>query len=190
MKLERNVKNTKWKLLDQAHTSKHGPYWFAQCECGVVKTILLKNYKNGQSLSCGCYNKSLTKGRPSVLRKDSGVSDLNHLFLVYKNGSKGRKLSFELTKQEFKELTSNNCTYCGVEPKQKTGRKKYTQTHGEYIYNGIDRIDNSLGYIKENCVPCCKICNYAKHKLTQLEFTNWLSKIVDFQMRKSKQGDL
>ncbi len=29
-------------------------------------------------------------------------------------------------------------------------------------YNGIDRVDNSKGYILSNCKPCCGHCNYIK----------------------------
>ena len=44
------------------------------------------------------------------------------------------------------------------------------ECNGQYLYNGIDRIDNKLGYIKGNMTPCCKICNHAKHDLT---FEGW-----------------
>lgn len=29
--------------------------------------------------------------------------------------------------------------------------------------NGIDRLNNDIGYTKENCVPCCSTCNRMKH---------------------------
>jgi hypothetical protein len=31
---------------------------------------------------------------------------------------------------------------------------------GEWVYNGIDRVDNNKQYIKENLVSCCKKCNF------------------------------
>ena len=37
-------------------------------------------------------------------------------------------------------------------------------------YNGIDRLDSSLGYTKDNIVTCCKICNYAKNKMKFEDF--------------------
>ncbi len=37
---------------------------------------------------------------------------------------------------------------------------------------GIDRIDNSKGYITSNVVPCCKICNMMKRHLNQKTFIN------------------
>lgn len=53
-----------------------------------------------------------------------------------------------------KKLFTEQCHYCGNEQK----------------LNGIDRIDNTLGYTPANCVSCCKKCNYAKHTLGYMEF--------------------
>jgi len=35
---------------------------------------------------------------------------------------------------------------------------------------GIDRIDNSKGYIEGNMVPCCKICNWMKSDKSSIDF--------------------
>jgi 5-methylcytosine-specific restriction endonuclease McrA len=37
-------------------------------------------------------------------------------------------------------------------------------------HNGIDRKNNSLEYTLENCVPCCRQCNFAKQGLSEIEF--------------------
>jgi len=31
-----------------------------------------------------------------------------------------------------------------------------------YPSNGVDRIDNSIGHIMTNCIPCCHTCNVAR----------------------------
>lgn len=59
---------------------------------------------------------------------------------------------FFMSFDEFKIYVEQRCFYCG------------------YISGGIDRIDNSEGYNKENIVPCCKICNYMKNKTSQKDF--------------------
>ena len=49
--------------------------------------------------------------------------------------------------------------------------------YGDYIYNGIDRVDSNIGYIFENCVPCCKLCNMAKKEYPVEEFKEWIAKL-------------
>jgi hypothetical protein len=41
-------------------------------------------------------------------------------------------------------------------------------------FNGIDRVDNSKGYILGNCVPCCSWCNRAKADGTLAKFMDWI----------------
>jgi hypothetical protein len=60
---------------------------------------------------------------------------------------------FKLSYSQFIELFHQSCSYCG----KKDAR-------------GIDRVDNSKGYILENCVGCCGICNKMKWRLTKEEF--------------------
>ena len=49
---------------------------------------------------------------------------------------------------EYKELVTKECYYCAYYNKK------------EAI--GIDRVNNTLYYTKENCVPCCETCNRIK----------------------------
>jgi hypothetical protein len=90
---------------------------------------------------------------------------LKCLFNTYRQGAKRRGIAWELTLEQFKNATSSNCHYCDAVPKQKSyigKRKKFVPYLHEYRYNGIDRKDNSRGYIEDNCVPCCSSCNYIK----------------------------
>jgi hypothetical protein len=49
------------------------------------------------------------------------------------------------------DLMKQNCFYCC--------------RNDSSCVNGIDRMDNSKGYNKLNCVPCCKYCNFIKKAL-------------------------
>jgi len=106
-----------------------------------------------------------------------GVASMRELIIDYKRNSKKRGYSYELTNEQFEEITQKNCYYCGAKPNNihKT-RRHY---NGDYIYNGLDRIDNSKGYTIDNIVPCCKICNFAKRNLTSQEFRNWIKKVYN-----------
>lgn len=47
----------------------------------------------------------------------------------------------------------------------------------DFIYSGIDRVDNSIGYTEGNVVPCCITCNKAKSKQTSEEFLKWVQRV-------------
>lgn len=66
-------------------------------------------------------------------------------------------------------------------------------TELDFVYNGIDRVDPLLGYLKNSnsfvqTVPCCKICNRAKLNRKYNEWKNWILRISNFQTRKNS-GD-
>lgn len=68
---------------------------------------------------------------------------------VYMKNAMSRQLSFELSDEQFEIIRSSNCYLCG---------KQNTETH----INGIDRYDNTIGYILDNCRSCCTECNLMK----------------------------
>lgn len=130
--------------------------WECRCECGTVRIYKAGDLrrKNGTpTRSCGCL-------KLDNMRKSYGESNFNRLYRMYKKGANRRNHQFSLSLEEFKFITSQNCFYCGESPSQVIKDKN---SHGEYIYNGIDRLDSNHGYFVENCVPCCIACNIAKH---------------------------
>ncbi len=44
--------------------------------------------------------------------------------------------------------------------------------------NGVDRVDSSRGYVKDNVVSCCKHCNLAKRDRTAEDFIKHCRKVV------------
>lgn len=148
-------------------------YWLCKCDCGKLVIIDSWRLTSGNTKSCGCLRKELASKRRS---KESGEASFNRLFRIYKDGARKRKIFFDLTKEEFKVLSDQNCFYCRIEPKQLVNAN---YLNGDYIHNGIDRIDSSKGYIIENCVPCCKRCNQAKNDMTQSEFKDWIKRVYN-----------
>ena len=52
--------------------------------------------------------------------------------------------------------------------------------------NGLDRIDNSVGHIKENCVPCCQLCNVTRmDNYSHQEFLEYMAPGI-VALRKSR----
>jgi hypothetical protein len=43
----------------------------------------------------------------------------------------------------------------------------------------MNRLDNSKGYSIENSVPCCKMCNLAKHANTYQEFVDMCVRVAE-----------
>jgi len=103
------------------------------------------------------------------------------------------KKDTDLTIEEYYSISQMKCFYCNSPPnnicnKAKNDKRssKIAIENGNYIYNGIDRVDRSLLHNKNNIVPCCKYCNFAKSKLTLLEFQNWIIRIKEYKKHNAK----
>ncbi len=88
----------------------------------------------------------------------------------YVRGAKRRDYDFQLLTEEFNKLILQPCFYCGG--MNKSG------------FNGIDRVNNNLGYIIENSVPCCSLCNKMKSNLHYRDWLDHIEKISVFQRGK------
>jgi hypothetical protein len=64
-----------------------------------------------------------------------------------------------------REKIEKACDYCGFLPGA-----------GE-VLNGLDRVDNDVGYTDANTVPCCGACNFMKHCLHVDDFISASRKI-------------
>lgn len=162
-------------------------YWKFRCKCGTEVIDLISKVKQRKWPSCGCHKLTWLKmGRKPL---PFGEASFNHLLSIYKRGARTRGLVFTLTKEEFRQLTSQNCYYCGTSPQRK--HLAMRKVHGHYIYNGLDRIDNNLGYMLKNIVPSCKICNYAKKNVPQNEFIAWINRLKNHRTlgKSSNEGE-
>lgn len=172
-----NLKHGKLTLLeDSGKRTPHGSVvWKCLCDCGNICEVSSSNLKSTKS--CGCHRK--TYNRKNAL--DVGEASLNGLYYEYVRSAKKRNKNFQLTKEQFKILTSSNCHYCHKPPFKiyyKEGCK------GEYRFNGIDRKDNSKGYTSENSLPCCWECNNIKSNTLSYEEMMVVAKaLLDFRSK-------
>lgn len=174
-----NQKFGRLQVISLDRFGKEGSIWLCRCDCGKEVVVSKHSLNTENTKSCGCYGDEVrlnnikeTKFKP----KEAGVAAFNNLYYGYKKRSKTRGKDFELTKEEFKILTKRECFYCGKPPSQRFGRDHYNQA---YVYNGIDRLDNNIGYILENCVSCCSQCNFAKHSVSYDDFLIWVKVVYD-----------
>lgn len=161
--------------------------WECQCDCGNI--IITTRNNLYISKSCGCtrleHIKNLSKSLGRL--KPSGWSARNKLMRKYEAQAGYRNLEWNLSIEQFNNLTKQNCYYCGKEPSQIV---KLKGCNGEYIYNGIGRIDNTSGYVMENCVSCCKTCNIAKAAMSVKEFKIWIDRVYNHQHLNRLSADI
>lgn len=150
-----------------------GVKWICRCDCGNITSTTTCHLKDGHTRSCGCYSAEQTISR-NMARGDIDNSKYNALYSHYIKNAKRRNIPFDLTLDEVKHIIHQPCHYCGVIESDTFSRrvKKYQIKH-----NGMDRIDNAKGYEIDNIVPCCKVCNFAKHTMAQNEFYDWIKRV-------------
>lgn len=205
MFIDKNIIGQKFNRLtaiEFSYKKGHGLYfWLFKCDCGIEKIINKYDVENNITKSCGCYksetmkikmfgnkyglNSHANKGKYRTAPEEAGF---NLLLKVYNDGAKKRNLEFLLTIEEFKKLTKENCHYCNCEPKtisRVRGKStKDAKDRGQYIFNGIDRVNNSNGYLLENCVTCCKLCNQMKLDMSYEDFMQHIKNINNFRGSK------
>lgn len=88
----------------------------------------------------------------------------NYRWSQTRYGAKRRSIEFDLSKAEVRKLSELPCYYCDELPPE-TG-------------NGLDRVDNSMGYVAGNVVACCRRCNVAKNDQTTKSFVERCRRIA------------
>ncbi len=164
-------------VLSRAENDNQGgAQWLCRCDCGRQTIVRGFCLRNGSTISCGCYRREVSRAYRQACVLPEGVASLNMLIKNYKDRARSGKLSWGLTREQFIGLTTQLCTYCGVEPRQRAGMPRL---HGQFVYNGIDRIDSSQGYTIENCASCCGQCNRAKYTSSTQEFYAWIERVYN-----------
>ena len=100
---------------------------------------------------------------------DSNKSRLENIKIHYSNYIRcagDKNLDFEISQEEFNTLVKEPCHYCNI-----------IQERG---FNGVDRLDSNIGYVINNCVSCCKTCNYMKCSLSADVFLKRIEHILTY----------
>ena len=97
---------------------------------------------------------------------EKNKNNIDRYFQIYKNSAILKQLLFELTKEEYLLIVNSPCNYCGI-----------IQEKG---FNGIDRVNSTIGYVNNNCVSCCAMCNYMKGCLNKDIFIQRIEHIATY----------
>ena len=135
------------------------------CCCGKIKSLseFGKNRRKMDGYSPKC--------------KECSQGKLEKRYSSIKSGAKHRKIKFNITLQDFDEITSKPCFYCDG----------YTGYFLEKGYTGLDRKDSNIGYELENIVPCCALCNKMKMDTNFFDFIQHIKEIVVYSSRGKKE---
>lgn len=138
-----------------------------RCLCGSERYVAVNTLVAGTSRSCGCFVADLVRARHSQETLDE--SKLRRRYRTYISGARARSINFEITYDEYKDLTDGPCHYCGTDDN--------AGPNGNEIRMGLDRFDNDVGYTYSNLVRCCHTCNRAKFNMSANEFLSWVSRV-------------
>lgn len=107
---------------------------------------------------------------PEAVKKIRNKAKLKPINIMkdYKLCASNRNISFELTLEEFTNIISHNCHYCDYKD--------------DIYFNGVDRKNNKLGYTIDNCLPCCRICNFMKCDNDYDDFIGMIGHIGNYLM--------
>ena len=142
-------------------------FWRCLCDCGNEIWAQVNTLTSGHTRSCKCLWDSTLP---------YGDADFNARWNSYRVGARRRKIAWSLTKDEFQTIGSGSCHYCGDVAIE---RKIRSYLNGGSVFNGIDRIDSTGPYRRDNCVPCCSRCNRLKGDLPYDEFIAWCKLIAE-----------
>jgi hypothetical protein len=88
------------------------------------------------------------------------------------NEAKRRGLEFSIPLKEYSAILSKGCYYCAAD----IGRNKGV---------GLDRLDNSKGYVKDNVVSCCTACNLGRNNnFTPEEWTVMIKALKKYKANR------
>lgn len=184
----RSCKNCKQKELLNTKFTKLTPiiykdnHWICRCDCGNYTKTKYKLLKRQNTKSCGCLVSIASTNTLSKINKIHPNPSLESAKIIhskrYQDGC-----SFEF----FHKTSQLNCYYCNNEPLNNYNAYLHgsysqdTKQRGNFIYNGLDRIDSSKNHSEDNLVPCCKYCNTMKSNSNQNDFYTWINSILNNQ---------
>lgn len=137
----------RWTVKERAENKGVKTCWSCICDCGTVRDVRTCSLKSGDSLSCGCLNKEMTKKMLEDRNYKHGLSNhpLNDVFYSMRS----RCLSEE--NKSYKNYGGRGIAICDE------WRSDFKTFYDWCIENGykeglqIDRIDNNGNYEPSNC---------------------------------------
>lgn len=119
--------------VDEPTKSGHHKRWVCQCDCGGTATVTSDHLKKGDIKSCGCINHGQTGTR------------------LYRIWSHMRSRCQNPKDENYKHYGARGITVCQEWAQDFLRFYNWAISSGYNDGLTIDRIDNSKGYLPENC---------------------------------------
>lgn len=103
------------------------------------------------------------KTKARYRREEAKRDPVKRTWKAYRANARYKGIEYSLQRKLHDDLVTDNCFYCGELPKP---------------VNGIDRVDNSVGYVENNVVTACFRCNSSKNSGTQADFIRWAKSVA------------
>jgi ribosomal protein S27E len=127
-------------VLSFSHINNRKAFWNCKCDCGNIKIIFGSSLKNGETKSCGCLQKEVTKNR------------------FTKHGLRHNPIHKVWSGMVQRCTNKNVPHYSYYGGRGITVCDEWLTVEGFYKDMGerpkgttLDRINNELGYFKDNC---------------------------------------
>jgi hypothetical protein len=163
----------RWIVISEPTAKKRSGRWLCQCECTNEVTVWASSLVLGHVKSCGC---GRFGPRDGIAVDEAG---LTRVIRKYERGARDRDLAWELTRDDVRRLISSDCQYCGSVPA--TSSRQWRGGDAKFVYNGIDRIDNSGPYRLGNVLTACQPCNMAKRDRSFGDWAEWSARFAAYQ---------
>lgn len=141
---------TKKGMLTPVRYSRSS-YGIFLCDCGNEKEMRIDGFKNGHSVSCGCYGKKISAEARRLSKITHGMSS-TRIYKIFRGmkyrcnvkncpcygryGGRGIKVEWESFEQFFVDMGESYESHIALHGAENTS---------------INRIDNNGNYCKENC---------------------------------------
>lgn len=151
-----------------------------RCDCGREIAVVNSHLTTNHTQSCGCFHIDQISLSPGEASDNLAVDRI-------KRGARVRNISWDLDDAYVRRLVGEPCYWCGV--------VRHNHHHHNFRFNvrlgwnGLDRLNNNLGYVTGNVVPCCGPCNMMKRTLTVDEFIERCTRVANYAKSRIEGSD-
>lgn len=159
-KPERIAVKNEWK---EKNYEKVAGYWMKSRQNKIEK-MGVDEYQKYNAENA----KNWRKNNPEkvINNNENRKKSLKICYTNYIRTANYKNLDFAISFEEYEKIVCDKCYYCGI--------------IADKGFNGIDRKDQTKGYLLDNCVNCCQMCNYMKKSLSDSTFIKRIEHILKY----------